>query len=177
MSRQLMLNSSCRARNLLFGSWRERPFYVWTLKMGCFAQAIEHCDKVIRLYEFMLNKPEDAVHDARLIQHIVTHFQYQAFLQNDCDGHCVLRVAARPRIASWVCRFLSRPVTTCLVILVRAMLLKHRARVSRTNGCARSGAESAGSKSRATWLQQTASLISGQAQNSCSCHCALFIWL
>ena len=29
------------------------------LKMGCFAQAIEHCDKVIRLYEFMLNKPDD----------------------------------------------------------------------------------------------------------------------
>jgi tetratricopeptide (TPR) repeat protein len=29
------------------------------LKMGCFAQAIEHCDKVIRLHEFLLDKPED----------------------------------------------------------------------------------------------------------------------
>lgn len=29
------------------------------LKMGCFAQSIEHCDKVVRLYEFLLEKPED----------------------------------------------------------------------------------------------------------------------
>jgi tetratricopeptide (TPR) repeat protein len=29
------------------------------LKMGCFAQAIAHCDKVIRLYEFLLKKPDD----------------------------------------------------------------------------------------------------------------------
>lgn len=29
------------------------------LKMGCYAQAIEHCDKVLRLHEFMLDKPED----------------------------------------------------------------------------------------------------------------------
>lgn len=29
-----------------------------SLKMGCYVQAIEHCDKVIRLYDFMLNKPE-----------------------------------------------------------------------------------------------------------------------
>ena len=29
------------------------------LKMGCCAQAIEHCDKVMRLHEFMLDKPDD----------------------------------------------------------------------------------------------------------------------
>lgn len=29
-----------------------------SLKMGCYVQAIEHCDKVIRLHDFMLNKPD-----------------------------------------------------------------------------------------------------------------------
>lgn len=29
-----------------------------SLKMGCYVQAIEHCDKVIKLHDFMLNKPE-----------------------------------------------------------------------------------------------------------------------
>lgn len=29
-----------------------------SLKMGCYVQALEHCDRVIRLYDFMLNKPE-----------------------------------------------------------------------------------------------------------------------
>lgn len=29
------------------------------LKMNCFAQAIEHCDKVIRLFEFLLETPDD----------------------------------------------------------------------------------------------------------------------
>lgn len=29
------------------------------LKMGCYAQAIVHCDKVIRLHEFLLDKPDD----------------------------------------------------------------------------------------------------------------------
>eukprot|EP00892_Ulva_mutabilis_P008357 jgi/Ulvmu1/5894/UM026_0015.1 len=29
-----------------------------SIKMGCYAQAIEHCEKVIRLHNFLLNKPE-----------------------------------------------------------------------------------------------------------------------
>lgn len=28
------------------------------IKMGCYAQAIEHCEKVIRLHDFLLEKPE-----------------------------------------------------------------------------------------------------------------------
>lgn len=28
------------------------------IKMGCYAQSIEHCEKVIRLHEFLLEKPE-----------------------------------------------------------------------------------------------------------------------
>lgn len=29
-----------------------------SIKMGCYAQAIEHCEKVIRIHEFLLDKPE-----------------------------------------------------------------------------------------------------------------------
>lgn len=29
------------------------------LKMGCYAQAIEHCDKVLRIQEFLLEQPDD----------------------------------------------------------------------------------------------------------------------
>lgn len=29
-----------------------------SIKMGCYAQAIEHCEKVIRLHEFLFDKPE-----------------------------------------------------------------------------------------------------------------------
>ena len=30
-----------------------------SLKMGCFVQAVEHCDKVIRILQFLLEKTED----------------------------------------------------------------------------------------------------------------------
>jgi tetratricopeptide (TPR) repeat protein len=31
------------------------------VKMGCYVQAIEHCDKVLRIQEFLLEQPDDPI--------------------------------------------------------------------------------------------------------------------
>ena len=57
------------------------------LKMGCHAQAIEHCDKVLRLLEFLLEKPEDPL--------VVKALQRRATARTAL-GHHKEAVAVRP---------------------------------------------------------------------------------
>ena len=67
------------------------------IKMGCYAQAIEHCDKLIRLQEFLLEKPDDPI--------VVKALQRRAAARSAL-GHHKQAVAVRPalRLRCSVCR-------------------------------------------------------------------------